>query len=150
MALIQCPKCGKDVSDKAESCPRCGYPIRKKREKNAWVKARMAFAIVNLVYGSHAFLMFMDIEGELAKDFSMAGLAGCFFLCCGILQLIGIRRRGFTIATIVFYSLGIMYNLIASLISPLNFCFASLMTIFLIFTAISLNDPKSFQQKQTR
>ena len=27
MALIQCPECGSQVSDKALSCPRCGYPI---------------------------------------------------------------------------------------------------------------------------
>ena len=27
MALIQCPECGAQISDKALSCPRCGYPI---------------------------------------------------------------------------------------------------------------------------
>ena len=27
MALIKCPECGTDVSDRAESCPKCGYPI---------------------------------------------------------------------------------------------------------------------------
>lgn len=27
MALIQCPECGKEVSDKASSCPNCGCPI---------------------------------------------------------------------------------------------------------------------------
>lgn len=27
MALIKCPECGKDVSDKAQSCPNCGFPI---------------------------------------------------------------------------------------------------------------------------
>jgi len=27
MALIECPECGKDVSDKAPSCPNCGAPI---------------------------------------------------------------------------------------------------------------------------
>lgn len=29
MALIKCPECGKEISDKAESCPNCGYPINK-------------------------------------------------------------------------------------------------------------------------
>lgn len=28
MALIKCPECNRDVSDKAEICPNCGYPIR--------------------------------------------------------------------------------------------------------------------------
>lgn len=27
MALIKCPECGKEISDKARSCPGCGYPI---------------------------------------------------------------------------------------------------------------------------
>ncbi len=29
MALIKCPECGKEVSDKAESCPSCGFGIKK-------------------------------------------------------------------------------------------------------------------------
>lgn len=29
MALINCPECGKEVSNAAESCPHCGYPIKK-------------------------------------------------------------------------------------------------------------------------
>ena len=27
MALVKCPECGKEISDKANSCPSCGYPI---------------------------------------------------------------------------------------------------------------------------
>jgi DNA-directed RNA polymerase subunit RPC12/RpoP len=27
MALIKCPECGKEISDKAGKCPHCGYPI---------------------------------------------------------------------------------------------------------------------------
>lgn len=29
MALIKCPECGKEISNKASSCPSCGYPINK-------------------------------------------------------------------------------------------------------------------------
>lgn len=29
MALINCPECGKEVSEKAENCINCGYPIKK-------------------------------------------------------------------------------------------------------------------------
>ena len=28
MALIQCPECGKKISDKAEFCVGCGYPVK--------------------------------------------------------------------------------------------------------------------------
>lgn len=27
MALIKCPECGKEISDKAINCPNCGFPI---------------------------------------------------------------------------------------------------------------------------
>ena len=27
MALIKCPECGMEISDKASSCPNCGCPI---------------------------------------------------------------------------------------------------------------------------
>lgn len=27
MALIKCPECGKEVSDKAKTCPNCGCPL---------------------------------------------------------------------------------------------------------------------------
>ena len=27
MAMIKCPECGRDVSDKAEKCIHCGYPL---------------------------------------------------------------------------------------------------------------------------
>ncbi len=38
MALINCPECNKDVSEKADSCPNCGYPIRNEViEKNIQV-----------------------------------------------------------------------------------------------------------------
>ncbi len=28
MALINCPECGKEISDKSEKCIHCGFPIR--------------------------------------------------------------------------------------------------------------------------
>ncbi len=28
MALIKCPECGKEVSDKATSCPNCAFPLQ--------------------------------------------------------------------------------------------------------------------------
>ena len=27
MALIECPECGREISDKVKSCPHCGYPF---------------------------------------------------------------------------------------------------------------------------
>lgn len=30
MAIIKCPECGKEISDKAEKCIHCGYPLKNK------------------------------------------------------------------------------------------------------------------------
>ena len=35
MSLINCPECGKSVSDSAHSCPNCGLPIAGAREAHA-------------------------------------------------------------------------------------------------------------------
>lgn len=31
MAIIKCPECGADISDKAISCPHCGFPLAKEQ-----------------------------------------------------------------------------------------------------------------------
>lgn len=32
MALIKCPECGKEISDKAKHCIHCGYPLNMQEE----------------------------------------------------------------------------------------------------------------------
>lgn len=32
MAIIQCPECGKEVSDKAGNCPHCGFGVKQYME----------------------------------------------------------------------------------------------------------------------
>ncbi|MDO4332621.1 MAG: zinc-ribbon domain-containing protein [Eubacteriales bacterium] len=39
MALINCPECGREISDKAVSCPHCGYPIEKLLSKNEFTSS---------------------------------------------------------------------------------------------------------------
>ena len=43
MALINCPECGKQISDKAPACPNCGYPLElhiQQEQKKAMDEAR--------------------------------------------------------------------------------------------------------------
>lgn len=35
MALIRCPECNTEVSNKAENCPNCAFPINKKKEEGS-------------------------------------------------------------------------------------------------------------------
>lgn len=48
MALIRCPECGQEVSDKAIACPRCAYPIAKSRP-NGTVKVKITKEIQSRV-----------------------------------------------------------------------------------------------------
>ena len=32
MALIKCPECDKEISDKANACIHCGYPLNEQKE----------------------------------------------------------------------------------------------------------------------
>lgn len=36
MALIKCPECNKEISDKAISCPNCGYPLDETNYNNSF------------------------------------------------------------------------------------------------------------------
>lgn len=35
MALINCPECGKEISDKANNCPNCGCPINETKQPSS-------------------------------------------------------------------------------------------------------------------
>ena len=48
MALIKCPECGRQVSDRAATCPECGYPISSSKE----LPGQVAIKIGNLVLGN--------------------------------------------------------------------------------------------------
>lgn len=63
MALIKCPECGQQISDKANVCPNCGHPIAYENAKEnmnsffkqKWVKAVgiiIAIVIIIRIIGS--------------------------------------------------------------------------------------------------
>lgn len=45
MALITCPECGGQVSDKATFCPKCGYPINSSNDRAVSVCPRCGNAV---------------------------------------------------------------------------------------------------------
>lgn len=50
MALIKCPECGRQVSDKAAACPDCGYPISSV-DKGDRGSGEVAIKIGNIIPG---------------------------------------------------------------------------------------------------
>ncbi|HEY7413942.1 MAG TPA: zinc ribbon domain-containing protein [Ktedonobacteraceae bacterium] len=62
MALIQCPECGKEISDQAASCPHCGRPLRTEVwrhwinhifDKRVLLVASILFVLYLLVFEDH-------------------------------------------------------------------------------------------------
>ena len=58
MALITCPECGKEVSDKAEKCPNCGNPLTTNNakvtaevitQKGFWSSGRLTIGIISIL-----------------------------------------------------------------------------------------------------
>ncbi|MGN6713022.1 zinc-ribbon domain-containing protein [Anaerocolumna jejuensis] len=63
MALINCPECNKEISDKAVSCPHCGYIV----EKQPKVKIKKTGKIKKLVV--FIFLFFIIVIGFISIFF---------------------------------------------------------------------------------
>ena len=51
MAIIQCPECGKEVSNMAKNCPNCGCPIKTEPTNNI-VRIRMSMIKGTVIFGA--------------------------------------------------------------------------------------------------
>ena len=97
MALIQCPECGKQISDMAPSCPHCGRPARldvdpvdkiPKRYKTATI-----YAVILILLG--AFVLALNAArgyrtGGYAGNW-IAFIIGVVFMASGFSWLAAIR-----------------------------------------------------------
>lgn len=57
MALIKCPECSSEISDKAKACPKCGCPIKedvhfteKEHRATQSIKDGMNYAVGGYIY----------------------------------------------------------------------------------------------------
>ncbi len=106
MAMIHCPECGKDISDKALVCPNCGYPLNDNISgTNLSLKRKMpgrGFAISGLVLGILGLIyspltVFAALEDTTATVTSNA-VMGIYVAIFGILALVfgfSARKRGY-------------------------------------------------------
>lgn len=65
MAMIKCPECGKEISDKANSCPNCGYTFikninesKRKQRKMFNEKVTSNFTVALLIIALFYFAQF--------------------------------------------------------------------------------------------
>lgn len=70
MALINCPECGKQISDKASACPDCGYPINDTHSTkeynsiklaNLYERARKSLEIDDLEHAAEYYKQILDV-----------------------------------------------------------------------------------------
>ena len=105
MALINCPECKKEVSDKAISCPYCGFPISPvlENEKDVIVQQngksyemiRLQKAIIYLLFLAGLILLIPCIaqnKSTLTLIISgvLMGLAAVWFI---VIMIVVWRRR---------------------------------------------------------
>ena len=57
MALITCPECGREVSDKAAACPYCGNPLKENPETEMSTKADAVSAAQKKNYLKYSLLL---------------------------------------------------------------------------------------------
>lgn len=48
MALITCPECGKEISDKVKACPHCGFPLAEDSQQTQPVSAPQQVEVVSV------------------------------------------------------------------------------------------------------
>lgn len=59
MAMIKCPECGKEISDRAENCPNCGFILKKKNK----LLIPMLVLIVLVIFVVCGYVFFVNDKG---------------------------------------------------------------------------------------
>lgn len=108
MALIKCPECGKEVSDKANVCLNCGYSIREYveniRKKEVYQKRIDSIKIPEKPKRENSWFIFMGIciigalsgiISESDNDFTI--FLYSFTLFFGVVFSIGVREYNYRV-----------------------------------------------------
>ena len=67
MALIKCPSCGKDISDKAEKCVSCGYDMSNKKKKKGIKFLILGIVIIFVIIAMLIILLLSENEDKEDK-----------------------------------------------------------------------------------
>ncbi|MBT5551697.1 MAG: zinc-ribbon domain-containing protein [Nitrospina sp.] len=57
MALISCPECGKQISNKALSCTQCGFPFQKVLDFSNMPLTEKILRIILIIFSINLFLI---------------------------------------------------------------------------------------------
>lgn len=99
MAIIQCPECKKDVSDRAEKCPNCAYPLQNTNSDHQddnvltieltskALKKQMVFAVLFLLAS------FLIVIIASVNRIEVLGYFGLIFAVASVIWMIVIKVR---------------------------------------------------------
>ena len=134
MALIKCPECGREISDKALSCPVCGYQVNKNNKIRKHVNViPIILGIFSIFWGYSS--MMVSINGYLGiwnnvREF----MYGITVLMAGGLLILSIFIKISCIISIVLYGLSVICAILLTLMNPAN-----IILIFINFVSFLLS-----------
>lgn len=76
MALIQCPECGKDVSNTTYKCPHCGFVINEPKRSAVGVFFELLFVAFNFIMVFIIGSFMLGIFGNGEESAAVAGTIG--------------------------------------------------------------------------
>jgi hypothetical protein len=77
MALVKCPECETNISDKAITCPKCGNPIKKEPETSFVLRVfclLLGIGLLLLWFGGHTMVFFPYDTAIVGAVFALAAL----------------------------------------------------------------------------
>lgn len=81
MALINCPECGKEISDQATTCPHCGVTLKQAPVQPININMNNGRSVKCPKCGSTNLQAISDTHGKGASFWKLC--------CCGLLGLCG-------------------------------------------------------------
>lgn len=104
--LINCPECGKDVSNKSEKCIHCGYPFKvvsvKKEEPKAQLVGLRVFLGIMTILLSLAFSNYCSNKmfQENITPYEAGGFSYLIMLIAGIVMLCMCKCKNYKVMLI--------------------------------------------------
>lgn len=67
MALIECPECGRKVSDMATACPTCGYPVANNPHGTVYIKIQTGVVLKNRILSEDGTELAVGRDGDVVS-----------------------------------------------------------------------------------
>lgn len=79
MAIVKCPECKKDISNKAYTCPHCGFELKEKKSNNYLIYIIIALVLIGSYYfiskiDKYYYSDFLDISFKYKKNMQINAL----------------------------------------------------------------------------